>query len=222
MNKILVFIFDGMADYEITFITHLLSADAGKKIITISYEDKIIKGRSGFLYKPSKLITDAIYEDIEGLIIPGGWYGDAKPELIELINNLNSKGKLIGAICGAGTVFLAKAGILKNVKYTSPAKEWTQKHIEVFEEKDHFPRENFVWERVVKDKNIITAQGIAFIDFAIEICDWLNLLKIKKKELILLKILREYKREFNYKFAPFILFVVRNICRQSDNRINKI
>lgn len=175
MNKILVFIFDGMTDYEITFITHLLSADAGKKIITISYEDKIIEGRSGFLYKPSKLITDVIYEDVEGLIIPGGWYGNTKPELIELINNLNSKGKLISAICGAGTVFLAKAGILKNVKYTSPIKEWTQKHIEVFGEKDPFPRENYVYERVVRDGNIITAQGIAFIDFAIEICDWFNL-----------------------------------------------
>ncbi|WP_019230140.1 DJ-1/PfpI family protein [Sedimentibacter sp. B4] len=175
MNKILVFIFDGMTDYEITFITHLLSADAGKKIITISYEDKIIEGRSGFLYKPSKLITDVIYEDVEGLIIPGGWYGNTKPELIELINNLNSKEKLISAICGAGTVFLAKAGILKDVKYTSPIEEWTQKHIEVFGEKDPFPRENYVYERVVRDGNIITAQGIAFIDFSIEICDWFNL-----------------------------------------------
>lgn len=175
MNKILVFIFDGMTDYEITFITHLLSADAGKKIITISYDDKIIEGRSGFLYKPSKLITDVIYEDVEGLIIPGGWYGNTKPNLIELINNLNSKGKLISAICGAGTVFLAKAGILKDVKYTSPIEEWTQKHIEVFGEKNPFPRENYVYERVVRDGNIITAQGIAFIDFAIEICDWFNL-----------------------------------------------
>lgn len=182
MNKILAFIFDGMTDYEITFITHLLSADAGKEIITISYEDKIIKGCSGFLHKPSKLITDVKYEDVEGLIIPGGWYGDTKPELIELINNLNSKGKLIGGICGAGTVFLAKAGILKNVKYTSPVVEWTQKHIEVFGEKDPFPRENFVWERVVKDKNIITAQGIAFIDFAIEICEWFKLFENQEEK----------------------------------------
>ena len=28
---------------------------------------------------------------------------------------------------------------------------------------------------MVRDGNIITAQGIAFIDFAIEICDWFNL-----------------------------------------------
>jgi len=175
MGKILVFIFDEMTDYEITFISHLLSADAGKEIITIAYEDKMIKGRSGFLYKPSRLVDDILDEDVEGLIITGGWYGQTKPELMKLINNLNSKGKLISAICGAGTVFLAKAGVLNNVKYTTPIVEWTQKHIEIYGNEDPFPRENFVSERVVRDRNIITAQGIAFIDFAIEICDWFNL-----------------------------------------------
>ena len=91
MGKILVFIFDEMTDYEITFITHLLGADAGKEIITIAYEDKIIKGRSGFLYKPARLVADVLNEDVEGLIICGGWYGETKPELIQLINNLKLK-----------------------------------------------------------------------------------------------------------------------------------
>jgi putative intracellular protease/amidase len=175
MGKILVFIFDEMTDYEITFISHLLGDDAGKEIVTIAYEDKMIKGRSGFLYKPSRLVDDVLDEDVEGLIITGGWYGQAKPELMKLINNLNSKGKLISAICGAGTVFLAKTGVLNNVKYTTPIVEWTQKHIEIYGNEDPFPRKNFVSERVVRDRNIITAQGIAFIDFAIEICDWFNL-----------------------------------------------
>ncbi|MEG1257217.1 DJ-1/PfpI family protein [Clostridium sp.] len=134
-----------------------------------------MKGRSGFLYKPSKLISEVLNEDVDGLIITGGWYGETKSELIELINNLNSKGKLISAICGAGTIFLAKSGVLHNVKYTTPVIEWSEKHIEVFGEKDPFPRENFISERVVRDSNIITAQGAAFVDFAIEICDWFNL-----------------------------------------------
>lgn len=175
MGKILVFIFEDMTDYEITFITHLLGTDANKEIITIAYEYKIIKSRSGLLYKPAKLVADVLLEDVDGLIIPGGWYGDTRPELITLINKLNTRGRLISAICGAGTIFLAKSGVLNNVKYTTPVVEWTKEHIEVFGEKDPFPRENFVQERVVRDRNIITGQGIAFIDFAIEICDWFNL-----------------------------------------------
>jgi len=175
MNKMLLFIFDGMTDYEITFVTHLLSTEGGKKIITISYDDKIIESKSGFLYKPHKLVNDVLIEEVDGLIIPGGWYGDIRPELISLIENLNKKAKIICGICGAGTVFLAKAGVLNNVKYTTPAIEWTKKHSEIFGEKDPFPRENFIRERVVRDRNIITAQGEAFVDFSIEICDCFNL-----------------------------------------------
>lgn len=175
MDKILVFIFDGMTDYEITFITHLLGADSGKEIITMAYEDKIINSRSGLMYKPSRLVSEVLNEDVTGLIICGGWYGDCRQELIQLIQNLNLKRKLLGAICGAGTVFLAKAGVLKDVNYTTPIVQWSQKHIEVYGGKDPFPRENFVSARVIRDGNIITSQGVAFIDFAIEICDWFNL-----------------------------------------------
>jgi len=175
MGKILVFMFEGMTDYQITFIIHLLGADGDKEIITIAYEDKIIKGRSGILYKPQRLVSDVLNEDVEGLILCGGCYGDAKPELIQLINKINMEKKLLGAICGSGTVFLAKAGVLNNVTYTTPIVKWTHKQIEVYGGKDPFPRENFITERVVRDGNVITAQGIAFIDFAIEICDWLDL-----------------------------------------------
>lgn len=175
MGRILVFIFDGMTDYQMPFITHLLGADAGKEIITIAYENKIIKGRSGLMYKPEKLVTDVLNDVVEGLILCGGCYGDAKPELIQLINKLNLEGKLLGGICGAGTVFLAKAEVLNNVKYTTPILEWGQKQIDIYGGNDPFPRENLVSERVIRHENIITAQGIAFIDFAIEICDWFGL-----------------------------------------------
>ena len=36
MGKIVVFLFDGITDYEITFVTHLLKADAGMDVITVS------------------------------------------------------------------------------------------------------------------------------------------------------------------------------------------
>ena len=175
MGKVLVFIFDGMTDYETTLISHLLCADAGKEVIPIAYDDKLIKGRSGFLYKPEKLISDILDEDVEGLIISGGWFKNINPEFIELINKLNSEAKLIGGICGAGTLALAKAGVLDNVKYTTPIVEWNEKYVYKYGEEDPFPRENFVVDRVVRDGNIITAQGAAFIDFAVEICDWFNL-----------------------------------------------
>lgn len=181
MGKVLIFIFKGMTDYEITFITHLLKVDAGKEIISIAYEDNLLRSASGLVYKPDKLISDVLGMDVEGLIICGGWYGEVREELVQLINEINLKGKLLAGICGAGTVFLAKAGVLNEVNYTTPIIEWTQKHIDVFGEEDPFPRNKFIDKRVVRDGNIITAKGIAFIDFSIEICDWLNLFESKEE-----------------------------------------
>ena len=175
MGKVLVFIFDGMTDYETTLISHLLCADAGKEVIPIAYNDKLIKGRSGFIYKPEKVISDILTDDVEGLIISGGWFKEIKEEFIDLINDLNSKGKLIGGICGAGTLALAKAGVLNDAKYTTPIVEWDEEYVLRYGEEDPFPRNNFVLDRVVRDGNIITAQGAAFIDFAVEVCEWFNL-----------------------------------------------
>lgn len=70
---------------------------------------------------------------------------------------------------------LAKSGVLNNVNYTTPIVEWIQEHTKAFGGENPFARERIILERVVRDKNIITAQGNAFIDFAVEICDWFNL-----------------------------------------------
>ena len=174
MGKVFVFIYNDMADFEISFTTHLLGADAGKEIITMAYENKIVKSKCGVEYKPKITVKEALKEEAEGLIIPGGWNGEVREELVELIKALNKSNKLLAAIC-AGPRFLAKAGILDDIKYTTSIIQWTDEHKEKFNEEDPFPRENFVSKRVVRDKNIITAEGIAFIDFAIEICDYFNL-----------------------------------------------
>lgn len=188
-NKIFIFIYDGMADFEITLITHILGTDLGKEIVTIAYENHIIKSLSGIEYKPKMLVKDVLAEIADGLIIPGGWNGELKSELIELIENINSQGKLLGAICG-GPYFLAKANILQSRKYTTSMIEWTENYKQQYEEFDPFPRENFVNERVVVNENLITAQGVAFIDFACEICDWFKLFKNKDEKEQFLKTLK--------------------------------
>ena len=184
MGKIVVFLFDGITDYEITFVTHLLKADAGMDVITVSYDGSFITGKSGLTYKVDKQLKDIDISEVDGLIIGGGWYGEFREEMYNLITHLNSSNKLLAGICGAGTYFLAKTGVLENVRYTTPITKWTDKHIGCFGNKDPFPRDNYIDERVVKDKNVITAIGPAFVEFGIKICDWFNLFKddIEKEE----------------------------------------
>ena len=191
MSKIAVFLFDGITDYEVTFIIHLLSVDAGKEIVTVSYDNKPVKSSSGLTYKADKLVSEILDEEIEGVIISGGWCGELREELSELINKLNSQKKLIAGICGTGTVLLAKSGVLEERKYTTPIIEWTDKHREVFGKEEPFNREYFIDERVVVDKNIITAKGIAFIDFSIEICDYFNLFESEQEKVEFVNMIKE-------------------------------
>lgn len=174
MEKIYVFIYDGMADYQISFVSHLLSEEVGKELITIAYDDTLVKGQSGIMYKPNKTVKEVVNEDAAGLIIPGGYNPEVRNELIDLIINFNNKNRLLAAICSAPRL-LAKSGILDKVRYTTSALPWTDTLKEKFRENNPFPIHNYVCERVVRDNNVITAQGIAFVDFAIEICDWFRI-----------------------------------------------
>ena len=58
MGKILVFLFDGITDYEITFVNHLLKADAGMDVVTVSYDGNFITEKSGLTYKVDKQLKD--------------------------------------------------------------------------------------------------------------------------------------------------------------------
>jgi putative intracellular protease/amidase len=177
MNKILVFTYDDMADFEISYATHLLGHELQKEIIPCAYDKKTIKSKGGLLYTPAVTVSEAKADDYDGFIIPGGWNPVVKDEMLDLIRSFYSSGKLVAAIC-AGPRYLAKAGVLKDVKYTTSIVEWTQARREAFNnEDDPFPRENFIDTRVVRDKNVITSKGISFVDFAVEIADYFGMFK---------------------------------------------
>ena len=171
MDKILVFMYNDMADFEITYATHLLGHELSKQIVPCAYDYNPIKSKGGMIYLPAITVAEVAHKDYAGLLIPGGWNPIVKEELLILINEFFDSGKLLAAIC-AGPRFFAKAGILSKVKYTTSIVEWNLIRIEQFNEEDPFPRENFINTRVVRDKNVITSKGISFVDFAIELADY--------------------------------------------------
>ena len=175
MGKVLVFLFDGMTDYEITFISHILHVDAGKDIITVAFEDSSINAQSGFTFEPDCTLAEVVDLDAEGLILCGGREVDIKPSLMRLIQRYNEERKLLAAIGGAGTIMLAKSGVLEEATYTTPLTKWTTKYQFVYGIQDPFPRDNYIAKRIVRDRHIITAQSIAFLDFTLEVCAWFQL-----------------------------------------------
>lgn len=109
--------------------------------------------------------------DVEGIIIPGGWNDDIRPELHELLTTMNQDNKFIAAIC-AEPQYLSNTGILDNKRFTTTL---TKEILIQNNKKDLFNWDNFIDENVIKDGHIITAKGRAFIDFGIEIADYYHL-----------------------------------------------
>ena len=172
----MIYIFEGMADFEVTLLAHLLVGDSAEEITVVSDALQTICSGSGMMFKAHKTIREVDAEAVKGIIIPGGWNKNISDDLIKLVQKLDTDNKLIAAIC-AGPMVLAKAGVLENRCYTTAIVEWKDKHQAFFNIDDPFPRQHFRNERVVRDHNIITAKGVAFVDFALEVCDYFRLFK---------------------------------------------
>ncbi len=188
MKKVLCFIYNEFADFEIVLVSIAINQAENYKMEFIAYDKSPVKSSCGLTIIPDNSVSEISQtDDIDGLIFPGGNDRIIKPELIKLVKKLNEEKKMLAAICG-GPEFLAKIGVLNGIKYTTtaPPESYEEK-----KEEDPFPRETYIEDRVVQDGNIITAQGHAFVDFALTIWDWFNLYDNEKE-----------KEELKIQFSP--------------------
>lgn len=172
MKKILCYIYEGMADFEISLLLHRLKNTGKYEVVSVSEEIKVINAQSGLKYIPDKAIRD-IEAPLEyaALIIPGGPINNEQNEICQIAGQMLDGGRLVGAICFAPQ-FLGRAGLLDEYKYTTSCSEQKIQSLGV---KDPFNRKNYLEERCVADRNLITAKGYAFVDFAQQICRYLNI-----------------------------------------------
>lgn len=179
MKEVLCFLYNGFADFEITLTCSPINEHEKYKLTYIADDITPIKSSGGLTIIPDKKVSEITeITNIEGLIIPGGDTRILKPELIHLIKKLNEEKKLLAAIC-AGPEFLAKSGILASRKYTTSQEPQNYKEKN---EEDPFPRDTYIDARVIQDANIITAKGFAFIDFSLEVWEWLGLFESEEEK----------------------------------------
>lgn len=166
------YIYENMADFEITLLLHRLKNTGKKECIYISETTNPIKSQTGLTYIPDKAISSIKdISNIEALIIPGGPINNNMNSICELIKEVITNNKLVAAICFAPQ-FLGRAGILNDYKYTTSCSKEKIKELQV---DDPFNWDNYLHQRIVADRNLITAQGFAFVDFAIEVCKYLRI-----------------------------------------------
>ena len=162
MKKVLCIIYPNFSLYE---ITALMSTLALSFDITIDYaasDHSMVVSEDGLPCQPTKTLDQIRIEEYSCVIFPGMVnIGPALQDekLISFLRDLGERDILIAAISSA-PLLLAKAGLLKDTKFTGGI--W-QNFFDYFE---FLPRENFQPKLVVQDKQIITAIGFAHQEFA--------------------------------------------------------
>jgi putative intracellular protease/amidase len=179
MGKIICFISDDFADFEITLALHKIRNVGKKEVLTVAYSDESIVSESGLTYKPNLIFREAMeLNDIEGLIIPGGPIRNQQQALTDFIIKLDQEGKMLAAICN-GPQYLGRAGILHKRRFTTSCSIESINQLNV---EDPFPRENYVDKRVVREGHVLTAKGRAFVDFSFEIFDYLGIYSNREEQ----------------------------------------
>ena len=162
MKKVLCIIYPNFSLYEITALTSTLALSFDIMIDYVSSDDSIVVSEDGLPCQPTKTLDQICIEEYSCVILPGMVnIGPALQDekLISFLRDLGEQDILIAAISSA-PLLLAKAGLLKDTKFTGGI--W-QNFFDYFE---FLPRENFQPKLVVQDKQIITAIGFAHQEFA--------------------------------------------------------
>ena len=166
MKTIAVLIFDGFADWEPAFALTGLRRWGKREVVTVGYNEHVVKSMGGLRVMPDRLLRDLTVDDTELLLLPGGdqWL-ESYPthEVDEVLTTFEARGVTIAGICAATTA-LARAGLFRGRQHTSNGKSFLTKHAPGYETPD-----SYVDTLAIRDRGVISANGLGAIEFAREI-----------------------------------------------------
>ena len=170
-NKAYFLIFDGFADWEAALALCEIKINTSLDVVTVGFTKNAIQSMGGLKIQPDITLGDIKIEDAAIIILPGGsmWEKFFNMHLRGHLQQLNSEGVIIAAICGA-TLKLARAGLLKGKKHTSNSLQFLKENVPDYDDAD-----NYQEQLAVRDQNIITASGVGSVEFAYEIIKALSI-----------------------------------------------
>lgn len=164
---------DGYADWEPAHAVAELRRQGGYTIETVGLTQAPVRSMGGITVLPSKTIADVDPANVAVFMLPGGdrWEREPiEPELASALNGLDAAGVPIAAICGA-TVAVARLGLLRGRRHTSNGLEYLRAHVPGYSAADRY-----VDDPAVRDDKLITASGLADVEFAREIFEELGVM----------------------------------------------
>jgi putative intracellular protease/amidase len=134
----------------------------------------------GLRVLPSRAITDVDPADAGLLILPGGDYWERlplDPRLEAGVRRLDAAGVPLAAICAATTA-VARWGLLRGRFHTSNGLTYLRRQVP-----DYDAAATYVDAPAVRDAGLITASGLADVEFAREIMTQLAVLSDSDRDL---------------------------------------
>jgi len=170
-KKIFVFLFNGFSDWEIAYLSPEIKKSDAFDLIYFSKDGNPVISMGGLCILPEMSLTEINTDDVYMLVLPGGtaWETGENSEIDLFAKTLFAKKRTIAAICAA-TAYLGRQGFLNNLKHTSNDLYYLKGVAPEYSGEKYY-----VNSFAVSDENIITANGVAPIEFAREIFEKVQL-----------------------------------------------
>lgn len=168
-QDIYLFVFDSLSDWEFGYAAAGINSPPFQKnpgryqIRTVASSGDKVTTMGGIRIEPDLTLAEISPEENAMLILPGGlaWDMGQNMEAVELAGAFLNSGVPVAAICGA-TAGLARGGLLDRRQHTSNAREYLAAT-------RYTGGELYIDIPAVTGENVITASGVAPVDFAREI-----------------------------------------------------
>lgn len=169
--KIAILLYPACSLQEITTLTSTLCLSFGQSLDYLASEKKVYTSEEGLQVIPDFTFAEVQNVKYDCIILPGTlepFVSLYDSRLISFLERVDTKRTIVAAI-SSSPMFLGKAGLLRSRYYTGGL------YMELVEYFSFLEKENFLHQSVVKDKNVITAIGFAYVEFSQTVLDTLGL-----------------------------------------------
>lgn len=166
MKKVALLIYPEFSLQEVSCLMYIFRWYYDCKTVTFSSSKELVYSEEGIAIAPEKTFDEFVKEEYYCLIVSGCCDFTAVLKDMALFRFLHQfkaeKDLVIGAICG-GPMLLSLAGLLNDKKFTNSVFDEMNKQFSFIHE------EHLVYAPIVTDRNIVTAIGDAYREFAIAV-----------------------------------------------------
>lgn len=171
-KSVYLYVFDTMADWEVSFITAEINSGRyykkgsnALKLVTVGNSKSEVTTMGGLKVTPEIEVADLKSKNAAALILPGGdtWLDSLHEPILAAVEQFLKDNIVVAAICGA-TFGLANKGLLNARPHTSNDLEFLKAVCLGYSGEAFYQK-----QPAVADGNLITASGIAPLEFSAQV-----------------------------------------------------